>query len=80
MTTDFIDLPSPGQKRRNEPPPSDREKALLDGMREIANWRKKALAYDEDMGNPPRTFCEDMEMVEEFANGKLAAYGKEEGK
>ena len=40
----------------------------------IAKWREKAHAYDRDVENEPRTFCEDVELIESAASGALNAY------
>lgn len=53
---------------------ADRIEALEECVREsarsldgIAKWRDGALAYDADVGNQPRSFCEDIELVEQSA-------------
>lgn len=33
----------------------------------ISRWREDADLHDKDMGNPPRTYCEDVEMIEQTA-------------
>lgn len=46
-------------------------KRLSDALRAISTWRHDALAYDEDVGHPPRDFDEDT--IEEIENAaKLA--------
>ena len=57
-----------------EQPTSERERNLLSGMREISIWRRRAHAYDDDMDQPRRDFCEDLEMIENFAKLHLTAY------
>ena len=74
MTTDFIDLPSPGQKYRNESPISDREKVLLKAAKDIKADLELRAGFEEDntvaVGSGVwNGLCE-----------ALAAYGKEEGK
>ncbi len=44
----------------------------VDALETISSWRIGAIAYDNDMSNPERTFCEDVELIEQFANTKLA--------
>ena len=43
----------------------------LDG---IADWRSEAHAYDADVGNEPRTFCEDVAMIEQSAKDAIDDY------
>ncbi len=36
-------------------------------LEDAATWRERALAFDDDMGNVPREFCEDVELIEAAA-------------
>ena len=63
----------------------DAELAALKGNAEelirrlggIANWREEAHKYDADMDNEPRTFCEDVELIEQAAQDAIEAYRRD---
>jgi len=50
------------------------EQPLIDALESIMEWRKNALAYDADTGHEPRTFCEDVELIEGAAKRALDTY------
>ncbi len=51
-----------------------RHDKLLAYMKDIANWRKEARAYDKDMGNPPRCWDEEeIKLIEATARLCLKA-------
>lgn len=35
----------------------------------LAHWRRDADAFDKDMDNLPRIYCEDVGMIEDCASG-----------
>lgn len=53
---------------------AEREKAekFRAALQAIAKWRDDANSYDNECDNPPRIYCEDVELIEAYAERILA--------
>ena len=47
------------------------EREACEQLERIASWRHVADEYDRDVDNPPRTYCEDIELIEQAAQEPL---------
>jgi hypothetical protein len=44
---------------------------LVSALEAIQRWREDCASYDEECGHPERLFCEDVELIENYAEGVL---------
>ena len=46
-------------------------KMLRNTLVNIVNWQQDAIDYDKENDNDPREFCEDVELIGNYANMRL---------